>query len=269
MRAILLLFSFKQIITDSIKSCASMKLHLLFHLPQWIRLYGSPLGLDTERWENFLSLSAKKIWKQSKKSTTDFMSNMLMKLLETTSGNTLYNLDESTVVDEDDNDHAVPLLTRLDIQRGKSYNFEKYGTTSNKHEISATILVDGTFSLCLVEEWPLDYYLPWDLFVSSLRRYIDSFGGDWNAIGSDLDNGRLIMSLVSSVKAGEESVGSRKLKLHSLYSKPKVVIYCNIFVTLGRHLVSLKFIQRIAITMPSCLPLSVKLTRLTAHTIYL
>ena len=89
--AALTMFAFKQIVSNCSKPINSEKFHLMLHLPMWIKMYGSPLGFDTERWESFLTLSAKRIWKRSKKSKGDFANLMFDKLIELRSSYTRQN----------------------------------------------------------------------------------------------------------------------------------------------------------------------------------
>jgi len=70
-----ILFAYKQRLTNQSKPLRSLKLHLIKHSFYWIRLYGSLLGQDTERWESYLRVT-KDVYRGSKKRRTGL--NQLM-----------------------------------------------------------------------------------------------------------------------------------------------------------------------------------------------
>ena len=72
------LFNYKQrLLENSDKMCA-IKMHLVRHSHDWVKLYGSLLHLDCERWETFHKSVAKNVYRQSQKrrvGTLDIMTD--------------------------------------------------------------------------------------------------------------------------------------------------------------------------------------------------
>ena len=72
------LFTYKQNLLDNEGKMCAVKMHLVRHSHDWIKLYGSLLYCDSERWESFHKSVAKNVYRKSQKrrvGTLDIMTN--------------------------------------------------------------------------------------------------------------------------------------------------------------------------------------------------
>ena len=72
-----ILFAYKQKLTKQKKPLRSIKLHMIRHSFFWIRSFGNLLGQDTERWESYLKIVAKGIYRGARKRRVGLNSIMM------------------------------------------------------------------------------------------------------------------------------------------------------------------------------------------------
>ena len=218
--AALSMFAFKQIASNSCKPIHSEKFHLILHLPMWIKLYGSPLGFDTERWESFLTLSAKRIWKRSQKSKGDFANLMFDKLIELRSS---YTKQNNHIYSEKVLDFAVPVLTRSEIESGKNYSFAAMRTG---RPIKLIVKFDDGMPFIGCEgDWALSDVLSDVQFSDAIQRYMVAVDVNWDEWLRNMANGSNSASLISALSASVTVNESHLMKLYSRISRPMVNFY--------------------------------------------
>ena len=72
------LFNYKQRLLENNSKMCAVKMHLMRHSHDWVKLFGSLLLLDSERWETFHKSVAKNVYRQSQKrrvGTLDIMTD--------------------------------------------------------------------------------------------------------------------------------------------------------------------------------------------------
>ena len=214
------MFAFKQIVSNCSKPIRSEKLHLILHLPMWIKLYGSPLGYDTERWESFLTLSAKRIWKRSQKSKGDFANIMFDKLIELRSS---YTKQNNHIYAEKVHDFAVPVLTRSEIESGKNYLFVAMRTGK---PIKLMVKFDDGMPFIGCEgDWALSDVLSEVQFSDAIQRYMVGVDVNWEEWVRNMDNGSNNAALIAALSASEAANESHLMKLYSRMETHLVNLY--------------------------------------------
>ena len=209
------MFALKELMIKKVGKLNSVKLHLIQHLPDWIRMYGSPLGFDTERWETFLSHSAKRMWKRSKKTRSDFTEKMIDKLMDCRDEMSDSTLEKAT---KEGIDCYIPVLSRADVASANTYSFRELHKNPNIQltcRENFAVIGTGTHVMGTDCDWPLTKYLSEDEFAASIEQYDTVNYTDPKRTFNAMVGLQMQMVFIGAVTAVENTSSTRQMKLYS------------------------------------------------------
>ena len=197
----------------------SRKLHLLQHMPIFIRLFGSPLNYDTERWENYLKHCAKIPWKQSKKSCTDFLGNMLLKTIDYLESDHRVQVDSES---NDVSDDQINTLRRMTDNKGCTLVFEESKQCGELVPLIVQHDDEGELHLCLANNFSSGNILQEGKIIKAIKKYIEFEEEDWLGFLALVKDSNKFAWITGSIFGIEATSRRKVMRIYSLFYKPMV-----------------------------------------------